>query len=557
MSRDTLLHIERCAVCRLKRNQPPDQRQYAVDMEVGYPWAKCSVDLVGPLCPTKEGYTYILTILDNFTRYPLAVPLKSKAAPEVAQALMSELICRHGTPDSIHSDNGREFSNDLLKQVLDILEIPQTFGIPYVARSNRVERFHRTLKSLLRSYVEGNSARWMEVLPLALLAYRTATNAAHGLSPFFCLFGREATLPSQALVGFPPDHHPQLKVADYAAWLKDNLNLIYNKMRSQLKCTFRRAARLFNKRLKTPALQEGELTWYFSPYHKVDRSFSSGWLGPFIVKKKVTDVIYLIAPCSNWATKKQKQTLIPTVIDRLARYHQNTLATIRSPRTTVVIHDLVEEVDQALENVGPEVELGGPRTGGHKLKVKVCAGAHEYLVDKECITRPQVDNFWTEGQLEQAPDKVRDWLGKQPGSSKDWFSHPAPGSIDSDVDPMREPLGAPSDHAGQVQDEFMSEEQEQDSVSPPSSISMAPEPEGVRKRARPASLDSGGTQDVSVPKGQRLEPIPPVAGNEGPSQSVVEARQPSATFKRSAESSPVRANNRVKTSRKQAPSYPL
>ena len=163
-----------------------------------------------------------------------------------------------------------------------------------------------------------------------------------------------------------------------------------------------------------------------------------------MVKKKVTDMIYLITPCSNWATKKQRQTLIPTVIDRLARYHQNTLATIRSPRTTVLIKDLVEEVDLALEHVGPELEISGPRTETHKLKVKVCSGALEYLVDRECITRPQVDDFWKEGPLEQAPDKVKDWLDRHPAGSRDWLDRTPSGPTDSDVDPMKEPLGAPS-----------------------------------------------------------------------------------------------------------------
>ena len=203
--------------------------------------------------------------------------------------------------------------------------------------------------------------------------------------------------------------------------------------------------------------------------------------------------------------------------------------------------------------MGPELETTGPRTETHKLKVKVCSGALEYLVDRECVTRPQVDDFWKEGPLEQAPDKVKDWLDKHPAGSRDWLDRTPSGPTDSDVDPMEEPLGAPPAQATPAQDEIMSDY----SPSAPPSADMPPDPGETRKRARPASLDSSEPRGVSVPKGKRVDLAPPRVGNEGPAPPTAEVIPPRHAPKRPADSSTVRTSSRVKAIRKQDPAYPL
>ena len=177
------------------------------------------------------------------------MPISDKKAETVAKALTTHLICTFGTPQEVFTDNGGEFSNELLDQVLAILEISHAKTPPYTPRQNPVERFHRTLKSMLRSSIQGNSRGWQEALPLVLFAYRTAVNSAHGLTPYFALFGREAHLPASFLVGFPPDKAPQLKVQEYAHWLRENFVMIYSSMRTELKCAFRRACRLYNDKV--------------------------------------------------------------------------------------------------------------------------------------------------------------------------------------------------------------------------------------------------------------------------------------------------------------------
>ena len=59
-----------------------------------------------------------------------------------------------------------------------------------------VERFNRTLLQLLWGYTEHNDLDWERNLTLMLYAYRAASNASTGFSPFVLMMGRDPVLPS-------------------------------------------------------------------------------------------------------------------------------------------------------------------------------------------------------------------------------------------------------------------------------------------------------------------------------------------------------------------------
>lgn len=80
------------------------------------PFQRVSVDLVGPLEPrASDGSRYILTIVDYATRYPETVALKSYDIVCVAEALLA-VFSRVGIPKEIRSDNGSQFTSEMMKE---------------------------------------------------------------------------------------------------------------------------------------------------------------------------------------------------------------------------------------------------------------------------------------------------------------------------------------------------------------------------------------------------------------------------------------------------------
>ncbi len=77
------------------------------------------IDLVGKCIESEKGNTWILTIVDLFSRYPIIVPLKDKSTETIAQALYENLICVHGSPEKILSDRAKELIASSIRVLYD------------------------------------------------------------------------------------------------------------------------------------------------------------------------------------------------------------------------------------------------------------------------------------------------------------------------------------------------------------------------------------------------------------------------------------------------------
>ena len=128
--------------------------------------------LVGPLPPSK-GYTYLLTCINRFTRWPEAYPLANITAQAVAEVFVTGWIARFGTPSTITTDRRRQFKSMLWSELTNLLGSRRIRTTTYhpIAKG-LIERFHRQLKASLKAYRDPNN--WMDTLPLALLGIRSA-----------------------------------------------------------------------------------------------------------------------------------------------------------------------------------------------------------------------------------------------------------------------------------------------------------------------------------------------------------------------------------------------
>ena len=95
----------------LARIDMPDHRFQALHL-----------DIVGPL-PESEGQTYLLTVIDRFSRWLEAIPLASVTAISCARALLRHWVARFGTPSTIATDRGRQFTSQLWSELSSLLGV--------------------------------------------------------------------------------------------------------------------------------------------------------------------------------------------------------------------------------------------------------------------------------------------------------------------------------------------------------------------------------------------------------------------------------------------------
>ena len=154
------------------------------------------VDLIK--LPLVRGFQYCLTVMDRFSRWPLAVPLQDIQAVTVAKALFSHWICIFATPLTITSDQGMQFVEALFFALAQLIGAKRIRTTPYHSQSNgMVKRLHRTLKAALMCSPQ---TPWIDLLPTVLLGMRTTFKGDLQASPAEMLFGVPSRVPGEFFV---------------------------------------------------------------------------------------------------------------------------------------------------------------------------------------------------------------------------------------------------------------------------------------------------------------------------------------------------------------------
>ena len=163
-------YVDNCEVCQRdgKRRKNEALRTIKVDQ----PFGRVGIDIVGPLPETKKGNRYIVVAMDYLTKWPEARAIPDQKAESVAAFFYEDIVCRHGCPKELVSDNGSAFISEMVEALLQRHQTKHHLISPYHPQSNGlVERFNQTLCKALAKFTQLLEEDWDKFILSVLFAY--------------------------------------------------------------------------------------------------------------------------------------------------------------------------------------------------------------------------------------------------------------------------------------------------------------------------------------------------------------------------------------------------
>jgi len=291
--------VSACDVCQeaFSRSEAKGKGMAYCPLEIpASRFQRLSIDHVGPLDKTEDGFTYVLTVIDQFTRYLFLIPVRSTTAEETAESLITRVFSVIGCPAQIVSDRGPGFASKLWRDICVELGIRRLLTTPYSPWSNGIlERSHRTIKKMLRGFISSCGRNWASLLPWVQLAFNSHTSASTSVPPQLLLLGELPRYPIDwdfLLKNFPDQQLPSKTLSSptdqdsLLQRLRFNLALAFNKAELSLQRHREKQYERHTQEVSQDKFPSGTLVWIWKPYSlplSTSAKWNRYWRGPYVV----------------------------------------------------------------------------------------------------------------------------------------------------------------------------------------------------------------------------------------------------------------------------------
>lgn len=288
---DILSFVAGCRVCSISKNPPKKAEAELHPIKTSRPFQIVAADIVGPLPMTPGGHSYILVLIDLFTKWVELAPLKDQTTASTTSAILNLWISRYGVPERVHTDQGSNFVSSSFESFCRNLGMQHTCSSPLHPQGNgQVERFNRTLKSLLKTHVI-QEFTWDEVLPECLMAYRSSKQESTKFSPFQLMFGDSMSLP---IDNEERRHDDPLRPGALFLQLKEKLYNLHREASQNATQAKARQKESHDQHINRRQYEEGDAVWLYSPVANLSRKFVRPWRGPYQILEVLPPVNYRI-----------------------------------------------------------------------------------------------------------------------------------------------------------------------------------------------------------------------------------------------------------------------
>ena len=286
-------YCRHCAECQLHSPKVTCRNPLIPLPIIDVPFRRLGMDILGPLPKSSRGHRYVLVLMDYATRYPEAVPLRTATGKTIAKELFL-LYSRVGIVEEILTDQGTCFMSQVMREMCRLLHVTQLRTSVYHPQTDGlVERFNKTLKSMLRKLIEVDGKDWDQLLPYLMFAVREVPQSSTGFAPFELLYGRRPRglldLAKDAWEQQPSRHR---SLIEHVETMDQRMGRIWPMVREHMGRVQAEQARLYNRNAQVREFRPGDRVMVLVPTSEC--KFLAKWHGPYEVLERVGQVNYKV-----------------------------------------------------------------------------------------------------------------------------------------------------------------------------------------------------------------------------------------------------------------------
>uniref|UniRef100_A0A673LHN9 Integrase catalytic domain-containing protein n=1 Tax=Sinocyclocheilus rhinocerous TaxID=307959 RepID=A0A673LHN9_9TELE len=226
----------------------------------------------------KKRSVDVLVVTDHFTKLAHAFPCANQSAKQVARKLWDRVFCVYGFPSRIHTDQGANFESALLAELLKLSGVAKSHTTAYHPMGNGgVERFNRTLGSMLRTLPLKEKHKWPQQIQMLTFAYNATVHETTGYAPFQLMFGRVPRLPVDVM--FRQVLHDPV-VVDHGTYLKSLMSYLHEAAEIAQRHSEkeqRKQAKGYNKKVRGTCLDIGDRVLVANKGERGKRKLADKW----------------------------------------------------------------------------------------------------------------------------------------------------------------------------------------------------------------------------------------------------------------------------------------
>ncbi|GFW77991.1 retrovirus-related Pol polyprotein from transposon 412 [Trichonephila clavipes] len=336
--RDMEQFVKTCDQCQ-RAGKPNDKKKAPLKLVpvIQEVFTKLNIDACGPLPITSKGNRYLITAICMSSKFLEAIPVSDISSVSVTDALLN-IFSRMGFPREIQCDQDTSFTSALTTEFFERFGILVRHSSVYHPQSIPVERFHRTLKRLLRVLCLDAGSEWDKHLPSIILALRTVSHESTGYTPSELVYGKNLRTPETLVMEhwMEPEEEGDL-VTEYMFKLINRLKRCQEVAINKMEEMQVKRKTWYDKNAVKREFKDGDLVLVLSTSRA--NKLAVQWIGPGTILNKISETNYLVE--------------IPGRCETSQIYHINMLKPYykRPKHVNVIINDETKNslADQELE----------------------------------------------------------------------------------------------------------------------------------------------------------------------------------------------------------------